>query len=146
MKLYAAKVNGAAGWCLDYGKRDGKRRRRYFLNEGEAKKAEKAAKKEVAAVGRRWAHIRPEQRADVVAILNEIEKAGHTLRAVWDGFRNGSAADVKETKLLSEAISELVKAKTGANRRPAYVASLEQYLTLLMASGRTKAPDFEHAN
>src|SRR5580765_6443426 len=128
MKIRQADINGTQGWCLDYGKRDGKRRRRYFATEDEAKDALKDAQKEVTAVGRRWAHLPPEKRADVVSILNEIEKAGHTLRAVWDGFRNGAAADVEEVKPLSEAITELIKAKTAANRRPAYVTSLEQYL------------------
>lgn len=80
------------------------------------------------AVGRRWAHLPPEQRADVVTILKEIEAAGLTLRTVWDGFRDGSSSTVEEIKPLSDAITELVKTKTAANRRPAYVASLEQYL------------------
>jgi integrase/recombinase XerD len=128
VKLSAAKVNGSPGWCLDYGLRDGKRRRRYFLVEAEANQALKDAKKESEAVGRRWAQIAPERRADVVAILREIDAAGHTLRAVWDGFRNKAGAGVEEMKPLGEAITELIKAKNSANRRPAYVASLEQYL------------------
>jgi integrase len=82
----------------------------------------------VTAVGRRWAHLSPEKRVDVVSILNEIEAKGYTLRAVWDGFQNGSAADVEEVKSLGDAIKELIKAKTAANRHPAYVTSLEQYL------------------
>jgi integrase len=69
-----------------------------------------------------------DKRADVVVILDEIEAAGHTLRAVWDGFRTGAAATLVESKPLNEAIAELVRAKTTANRRAAYVASLEQYL------------------
>lgn len=129
MKIREADINGSPGWCLDLGKRDGKRRRRYFATEDEAKQALKDAQKEVSAVGRRWAHLAPERRLDVVSILQEIEAAGHTLRAVWDGFRNGAAAGVEEVKPLSEAITELIKAKTSANRRPAYVDSLEQYLT-----------------
>jgi integrase/recombinase XerD len=109
---------------LDLGKRDGKRRRRYFS----ARKAAEAALREADAVGRRWAFLEPERRADVVAILDEIEAAGLTLKAVWDDFRSGFNATACVSKSLGDAITELVKAKTGANRRPSYVASLEQYL------------------
>jgi integrase/recombinase XerD len=129
MKIRQADINGAQGWCLDLGKRDGKRKRLYFKTEEEAKDAFDKAKKDAAAVGRRWAQLPADRRVDVVTVLNEIEKAGHTLRAVWDGFRNGAAADIEEIKPLSEAITELIKAKTAANRRPSYVTSLEQYLT-----------------
>src|SRR5690242_10944698 len=118
MKIRQADINGTMGWCLDYGKRDGKRRRRYFTTEDEAKDALKDAEKEVVAVGRRWAHLAPERRADVVTILKEIETAGLTLRTVWDGFRDGSNSTVEEIKSLGDAITELVKAKTAANRRP----------------------------
>jgi hypothetical protein len=81
------------------------------------------------AVGRRWAQLAPERRVDVVSVLKEIDAAGLTLRRVWNAFRKGVGANVAETKPLSEAITELIKAKTAANRRPAYVTSLEQYLT-----------------
>src|ERR1043166_986387 len=128
MKIRQAQINGSPGWCLDYGKRDGVRRRRYFQTEEEAEQALREAQKESVAVGRRWAHLPPEQRAGVVSILNEITAAGLTLRRVWEGFRNSAGANVAETKPLSEAITELIKTKTAANRRPAYVASLEQYL------------------
>src|SRR5258708_34285730 len=92
MKVRQAEINGAQGWVLDYGKRDGLRRRRYFKTEKEALGAFQGAQKEAVAVGRRWAQIPPEQRADVVTILEEIEAAGLTLRTVWDGYRDGSNA------------------------------------------------------
>jgi Site-specific recombinase XerD len=137
MKIRKADINGSQGWCLDYGKRDGKRRRVYFHSEQEAKKALRDAEKEAVAVGRRWAYLAAEQRADVVAILGEIDAAGLTLRKVWDGFRNGAAVPV-ESKPLSVAITELVKTKITANRRPAYVASLEQYLCRWSKGQETK--------
>lgn len=139
MKVRQTEINGTSGWLLDYGKRDGVRRRRYFHSEVDAKKALREAQKEAVAVGRRWAYLPPEQRAEVVTIINEIEAAGLTLRNVWDGFRNGVAASLTESKPLSEAIAELVKTKTAANRRPAYVASLEQYL-VRWAKGQEAKP------
>jgi integrase len=127
MKLRKAEINGLQGWCVDYGKRDGKRRRQYFLEEKDALKALRKAQRDIVTLGRRWGDMAPEKRADAVTIINEIEAAGHTLRKVWDSFRNGASMS-DETKPLSEAITELVKTKTAANRRRAYVASLEQYL------------------
>ena len=128
MKIRQAEVNGAPGWVLDYGKRDGIRRRRYFKTEKEVLIAFREAQKEAMAVGRRWAQIPPEQRADVVTILEEIEAAGHTLRSVWNAVRDGASATPVESKSIETAITELIKTKATANRRPAYVASLEQYL------------------
>src|ERR1041384_1447360 len=128
MKIRQADINGEMGWVLDYGKRDGVRRRKYFKTEKEVADALRQAQKDAAAVGRRWAQVAPEQRAGVVTILNEIEAAGHTLRAVWDGFRDGVGTAPAQSKPLGDAITELVKVKAAANRRPAYVASLEQYL------------------
>jgi integrase len=139
MKIRPADINGAQGWCVDLGKRDGKRRRKYFLVRAEAEKALSDAKKDVSAIGRRWAQLPPEKRYDIVSILSEIEAAGHTLRTVWDGFRNGAAADIEEYKPLSEAITELIKAKTAANRRRSYVTSLEQYLTRWAKGQEAKA-------
>ena len=78
-------------------------------------------------MGRRRAYLPPEQRAELVDVLDEIEAAGLTLRKVWEAFRNGAAASQTESKELGEAITELIKTKAAANRRPAYVTSLEQY-------------------
>jgi site-specific recombinase XerD len=109
------------------GKRDGKRRRLYFHTPQEAEKAFKAAEKDSEAVGRKWAYVPPEQRAELVKVLAEIKAAGVTLRHVWDTYQ--SAPKVAEDKPLGDAITALVLAKTKANKRPAYVTSLEQYLT-----------------
>jgi integrase len=122
-------VNGLPGWVLDYGKRDGARRRRYFRTQQDAAKALRGAQKDSVAVGRRWAYLPPEDRAEAVAVLGEIRAAGLTLRNVWEGFRNGTAANLSESKGLGDAVRELVRTKTAANCRPAYVTSLEQYLS-----------------
>src|SRR6266404_5752873 len=128
MKIRRADINGMMGWVLDYGKRDGVRRRKYFTSLKDAQKALTEAQKDAVAVGRRWAQVAPEKRADVVTILAEIEAAGHSLRSVWDGFRNGANGTPSQSKALEDAITELIETKAKANRRPAYVASLEQYL------------------
>ena len=138
MKVSKAKVNGAAGWVLDLGVRDGKRRRQYFSARGNAVKALRKARRDAAAVGRAWTHLSPKRRADAVAIIGEIDAAGLTLRQVWETYRNGAGATVTGSKSLSEAIADLVEAKRKANRREAYVDSLEQYLTRWAKGQETK--------
>lgn len=127
MKVREVKINGKPGYCADLGKRDGKRRRLYFRTQKEAITALRDAQKESVAVGRRWTYLPPKQRASVVDVLAEIDAAGLTLRQVWDGYRNGPRVAVE--KSLQDAISDLITAKRNANRRPSYIASLEQYLT-----------------
>ena len=139
MKLRPANVNGTAGWCVDYGIRDAARRRRYFLDLKEAQQALREGEKAAKEVGRRWADIPPIQRADVVAILAEIQAAGLTLRGVWDAYQTASISSAIATKTLGEAIEELIRAKAGANRRPVYLDSLEQYLRRF-AKGREATP------
>src|SRR6516225_5310603 len=138
MKVSKAKVNEAAGWVLDLGVRDGKRRRQYFSARGNAVKALRKARRDAAAVGRAWTHLSPKRRADAVAIIGEIDAAGLTLRQVWETYRNGAGATVTGSKSLSEAIADLVEAKRKANRREAYVDSLEQYLTRWAKGQETK--------
>jgi integrase/recombinase XerD len=139
MKIRPANVNGAPGFCVDLGKRDGIRRRKYFLDREAAEKALRVAEKAASEVGRRWADLPPVKRADVVAILLEVESQGLTLRQVWDAYQTGATASPAPTKPLREAINELIRAKAGANRRPVYLASLEQYLRRF-AQGREAKP------
>lgn len=138
MKIRAANVNGKAGWVVDIGVRDGRRRRKYFLDRKEAEKALTQAEKVAREVGRAWVDLPPGKRADVVFILNEVEARGLTLRQVWDGYRSGTQANVTEMT-LGQSIMELIKAKAGANRRKVYLASLEQYLNRF-AAGREAKP------
>ncbi len=139
MKLRPATINGKPGWCLDYGKRDGQRRRKYYLVPKEAQKALRDAQRDAREIGRRWHELPPVQRADTVAILAEIESKGLTLRAVWDGFQNASTANLTGTKTLGEAIGELIEAKAKKNLRRVYLASLEGYLRRF-AEGRDAKP------
>ncbi len=81
------------------GVRDGRRRRKYFLDRKEAEKALTQAEKVAREVGRAWVDLPPGKRADVVFILNEVEARGLTLRQVWDGYRSGTQANVTEMTL-----------------------------------------------
>jgi integrase len=128
MKLRQTTINGKPGWCLDYGKRDGQRRRKCYLDPKEAQKALRDAQRDAREIGRRWHELPPVQRADTVAILAEIESKGLTLRAVWDAFQHGSTAKLTGTKTLGEAIDELIEAKEKKNLRPVYLARLAGYL------------------
>lgn len=127
MKVRGCNINGKRGFCADLGKRDGKRRRLYFGTLKEANDALRDAKKESAAVGRRWAYLAPEKRAAVIGVLAEVEAAGLTLQQVWDGYRK--APTVAEEKSIANAIAELAKAKRIKNLRDGYIDNLESYLT-----------------
>src|SRR5689334_3799996 len=89
MRLRAAKINGSPGWCVDYGLRDGKRRREYFMDRAKALKALSQGRKDADALGRRWAQIDPHERLTVANILSEIQTAGLTLPEVWSAYKKG---------------------------------------------------------
>jgi len=139
MKLRKANINGQPGWCVDYGVRDGARRRRYFVDLKEAQTALKEGEKAAKAVGRSWTELSPAERADAVGILKEIKARGLTFRSVWASFQSGINVNLTGTKTLTEAIGELLKAKAGANRRQVYLTSLEGYLRRF-AKGREARP------
>lgn len=116
------------GWCVDYGVRDGKRRREYYLDKAKAESALTKGLKDKAELGRRWASLPPVQRLDVVELLTEIEGRGLTLREVWNAYQDGRTFATTGKITVRDAIAALVTTKTKANKRPAYIASLEQYL------------------
>src|SRR5277367_4152461 len=89
MRLREADINGKDGWCVDFGIKDGRRRREYFTTKTEAEAAFKRGQKDAAELGRRWASLSPHERLTVAEIMAEIRSAGLTMRDVWDGYRKG---------------------------------------------------------
>jgi hypothetical protein len=128
MKMRKADVNGKDGWCVDYGIRDGKRRREYFITKGEAEAAFKQGQKDAGELGRRWTNLKPHERLSVAEILAEIRSAGLTLREVWDGYRKGAQVTPAGRQTLRHAIDLLIESKTKANKRDGYITNLRQYL------------------
>lgn len=128
MKLRQADINGKTGWCVDYGVRDGRRRREYFTIKQAAEQAFKQGQKDAQELGRRWTNLKPHERLTVAEIMAEIRCAGLTLRDVWDGYRKGAQVTTTGRQTLRQAIDLLVESKTKANKRPGYVTNLRQYL------------------
>ncbi len=128
MRLRKANINGQDGWCVDYGIKDGKRRREYFLLKQDADKAFKQGEKDAAELGRRWANLQPHERLGVAEILAEIRTAGLTLREVWDGYRNGAQVSTTGRQTLRQAIDLLIEAKIKGNKRTNYITNLRIYL------------------
>ena len=128
MRLRNADVNGQAGWCVDFGMRDGKRRREYFTTKAAAEKAYRQGEKDAAELGRRWTNLQPHERLTVVEIMEEIRSAGLTLREVWDAYRKGSQVTTTGRQTIRAAIDLLLESKTKKNKRPGYVTNLRQYL------------------
>lgn len=128
MKLRQADINGKTGWCVDYGVRDGRRRREYFGTKMAADKAFKQGQKDAQELGRRWTNLQPHERLGVAEILGQICSAGLTLRDVWNGYRKGAQVATTGRQTLRQAIDLLIESKTKANKRPGYVTNLRQYL------------------
>jgi hypothetical protein len=62
MRLRQANINGSPGWCVDFGIRDGKRRREYFTARTAADKAFRQGQKDAEELGRRWSNLKPHER------------------------------------------------------------------------------------
>ncbi len=118
------------GWCVDYGVRDGKRRREYFADLDSATAAYRSGTKAARELGRAWLGLQPALRLDLMEVMREIQSRGLTVREVWEAYLQGPTAAPAPTngKKLGEAIADLIQSKTQLNKRPAYIASLEQYL------------------
>jgi integrase len=128
VKIRQANINGAQGWCVDFGIREGKRRREYFLNKGDAEKALSRGQKDAEELGRRWSVLKSHERLAVSEIMAEVKAAGLTLRDVWDGYRKGAQVTTTGRQTLRQAIDLLIESKRKANKRPGYVTNLRQYL------------------
>ena len=128
MRLRQAEINGQRGWCVDYGVRDGKRRREYFMDERKAVAALKQGQKDAIALGRKWANIEPHERLTITGILAEIRTAGLTLRDVWDAYRQGKHMTSTSRVTVRQAIDDLIASKTSGNKRPSYITNLRQVL------------------
>lgn len=123
-------INGVAGWCVDYGKRDGKRRREYFTDHTAATKAYSKGQQDAKELGRRWANIAPHQRLDVATVLQEVTAAGLTIREVWDAYRSGQQIPATTGRItLRDAIDKLLDAKQKAGLRENSINNLRQVLT-----------------
>ena len=133
--------HGQERFRVDFGKRSGKRRVRFFPTVAAANKAIAADKKDLEMVGKRWAQLNAEKRLALLNLVEEVESQGMTLRDVWEAYRahNMTPVEGKVKRTLKQAIAELLLAKQAAKRRPRYLTGLESYLNMF-ARGRETTP------
>jgi integrase len=113
---------------VDYGVRDGKRRRHYVLSLEKAKAALARGKRDADALGRRWAEIEPAKRRDLVELLDEVNAAGLTLREVWTAYRKGAHIAPTGRITLRETIEKMLASKLANGRDQEYVKNMRQAL------------------
>src|SRR5688500_3373674 len=121
MRVTIELVRGKKRHVLDFGTRNGKRRRQYFdtIEEGEA--ALDAARKAESLAGRWWAVIHHEEKLEYIAVLKQMRDAKVHPADVWEAYQNGKIRGaVKERRTLREAIIETIQAKRDAGRKERY--------------------------
>jgi integrase len=126
MKVRKEIHHGKARWIADGGSRAGKRRRKRHDTKKAAEKQLATWAAEDRAAGDVWLTLPPKEKAEVLTVLGEIEKAGLSVREVWEGFKSaeeGKAAIVPIS--LSAAITAAVAEKRAANRRSKYLVELK---------------------
>lgn len=136
MRIVPCTIHGKPRWRLIVWSA-GKRQRRIFKTEAAAKKALREIQKDQDAIGRGFRVLTPAQKSEVAVILEEMRRAGTTLRKVWDAWVQIPSGDQAVT--LGKAIEELLLEKEQANRRPRHISSLRWYLTKF-AEGRPFQP------
>ncbi|MGN6643009.1 MAG: tyrosine-type recombinase/integrase [Verrucomicrobiota bacterium] len=129
MKLSPATLRGKLGWIVDC-RVNGKGSRQFFEKHGEALKAFEDAKKQRAAIGRAYDVLPARKKSRIAAILDEIQKSGHSLEDVWMAVKTGNGQKAVPVTIwtLETAVKETVKAKRAAARREDYIKGLELYL------------------
>lgn len=104
----------------------GERHRLYFDTQAEAEAAKKAEIKKLGHLNRWWAGLSSQVQIDLAAVCQEIQTAGHTLRGVWDGFRQGTSAAAVQSIALRDACYGCIAAKKVANCDAGYLTELER--------------------
>ncbi len=148
MKLTKVKrrVRGRWQWCIDYRVPGQKRTRRYFKSEAAATAELQCLQMRHDAPGSLWFTLSAFQRHDIVAVFEEVTKAGFTIRQVWEHFK-GTAGG--EPKLMQTVVSEMIITKKAAQRRQRYLTVLRRAIEAYTDThrgvmiGQITAPDIE---
>ena len=139
MKISVSKLHrrNRVEWMV-YWSSEGKRNRRFFRSRREAETEAATLELQRKRSGDVWLALTAPERAELIAVFEEVKRAGFSLRVVWDGFRSGPRAKPNDSRTLREAIRETLASKIESNRRTRYIESLEWYLTKF-ARGREAA-------
>ena len=126
MRIRKEQHHGKTRWLADGGTRDGKRLRKRFDSKKAVEKQLATWARETKEAGNVWLELPPRERAEVLALLQEIQGAGFSLREVWESFKTGAGADLVVNPIsLDDAIKQAVDEKRAANRRAQYLREIE---------------------
>ena len=122
-------LNGSlVRWEADFGRINGKRKRRYFKTKTQAQEALRMFAEEVKENGKVWAQISPRKRASAVAILKDMSTHGVTLADVWAYYKDRHKPS--SGRSLGEVRIEFLKSKESSGVSAKYLEQLKVYLRL----------------
>jgi len=122
-------LNGSlVRWEADFGRINGKRRRKYFKTKAQASEALRLFSEETKENGKVWAQLSPSKRAKVSRTLQEMDKRGTTLDAVWSYYKEHHAA--KSGRTLGDVRDEFLASKQASGVSGQYLEQLRLYLRL----------------
>lgn len=116
----------ASPWEVDFGRINGRRRRRYYKTKAEATEALRLFKDEIKEAGQVWSHMAPVNREGVVRVLEAIRKSGTTLDDVWAFYRENKPGPSGE--LLGDTVEEFIQIKGASGISDKYREQLVVYL------------------
>jgi integrase len=125
VNIRRVSVHGRKRWMVD-ARLAGERLRETFASRTAAAARVRDLKEQVAATGQWFASLSAARRAELVAVAQEVEKAGLTLANVWRAYQDGIPAPEKAPTATSwgAAATECAAAKLAAGRSAAYCDGL----------------------
>lgn len=122
-------LNGSlVRWEADFGRINGKRKRRYFKTKGQAQEALRMFAEETKENGRVWAQLSPKKRASAVAILKDMSAHGVTLADVWAYYKDRHKPN--SGRSLGGVRDEFLRSKEDSGVSLRYLEQLKVYLRL----------------
>lgn len=137
MRIIPCQIRGKPKWRLD-ARVNGKGPRPTFDDYADAVKALADAKKQQDALGKAFDILLAKDKSKLMAVVQEIRLAGFSIEDALAAVKQVPQAP-KSTWTMGVAKDETIKAKTIGNRRPRYIKSLEQYLSLFIRGRESMA-------
>ncbi len=138
ISITSSLIRGERRYVLNVTPDGGARQRRYFDTRREAEAEAQQLRLQQEMSGSVWLNLTARQRGEIIAVFQEASGAGYSLRQVWDGFKTGQVNGHRQTRMLGDAIDELIAEMQANNNREGYIESLS-YLRQF-ARGREQTP------
>jgi len=94
-------------WQLDY-RTNGKQHRLAFKTKELAEAEQERIEKQITDGGTAWLAISAGERIEVMTIYREVQKAGYTLRKVWEDHKRGSHGGDVKPQTLQAAYNQFI--------------------------------------